>query len=356
LGSTPTGGFGTYEFQWESSTVSSTGPFTEISGASGQSLFTGPILSDTWFRRRVVSGVCTSFTSALKFTVNFPVTNNDAGINQQVCPGTVPDTIRGSIPAGGTGVFSNLWLFSSAGPTGPFSTTFATSRNYLPNIVSNNIWFVRRVSSGVCPPSFSDTVAISIFTPIANNVISSAQVVCDGNIPQPLSGSLPTGGSGTYTYEWEVSTTSATSGFTIVPGETGPGISIPAVTDTVWYRRIVYSGNCKNTSAATILATSPNPIVNAGPAIPDMIQGGISDALGGFFGGSATGAIWTATEGSFFNNSGLNPADAIVLHALVILVRAKPRKIKIGLNPSKVDLEHGIKPSPNPSTHFVYFS
>jgi hypothetical protein len=309
-GSVPTGGTGTYEFQWESSSVSSTGPFTLIPGATSQSLSTGPIFSETWFRRRVVSGVCTSFSSTIRFAVNLPVTNNDAGINQQVCPGTVPDTIRGSVPAGGTGVYTYSWLFTLAGPSGPYSSLFVNTQNYVPGVVTTNRWIVRRVSSGVCPPSFSDTVAISIFTPISNNVVSSAQVVCDGSLPQPLSGSVPDGGSGTYTYEWQVSTTGPTSGFTTIPGETGPNFVPPPITDTIWYRRLVYSGNCTNASAAVILATSPNPIVNAGPAIPDMIQGGISDTLGGFFGGSATGAIWTATEGSFFNNTGPNPADA----------------------------------------------
>ena len=311
-GSSPSGGTGSYLFQWESSTVSATGPFTEIPGATAQTYASGPLSVDIWFRRRVVSGICTSFSSAQRTTIVFPVTGNNISTPQTICPGTIPDTLRGSLPGGGTGVFTYQWQSSTTSVSGPFgSISGANSRNFLPGPVSVNTWFVRRVSSSSsCPFSFSDTILVAVFPAITNNVIFGAQVVCDGNIPQPLSGTTPSGGAGTYTYQWQISTTDASSGFSNISGETGQGVISPVVTGDIWYRRIAFSGGCQSISNTLQLSTSPNPTVSIGPAMADIVQGGISDPLGGSFGGSATGAVWSATEGTFFNNGGLTPGTA----------------------------------------------
>jgi hypothetical protein len=50
--------------------------------------------------------------------------------------------------------------------------------------------------------------------------------------------------------------------------------------------------------------------VNAGAAVPAICQGGTSVALGGSFGGTATGAIWSAPSGTFSNNTGSTPGTA----------------------------------------------
>ncbi len=52
------------------------------------------------------------------------------------------------------------------------------------------------------------------------------------------------------------------------------------------------------------------PLINPGPALSDICQGGTSAALGGSFGGGATSAIWSAPSGTFTNNSGSTPGTA----------------------------------------------
>lgn len=62
------------------------------------------------------------------------------------------------------------------------------------------------------------------------------------------------------------------------------------------------------TSGGTF-TVNPAPTVNAGSALSSICKGGVTAALGGTFGGSATGAIWsTSSGGTFTNNSGSTPS------------------------------------------------
>src|SRR5690606_33604754 len=64
-----------------------------------------------------------------------------------------------------------------------------------------------------------------------------AQPICSGK-SVTITGTTPTGGNGTYTYRWESSTTSATSGFEAVSGvNNGKDYSSSALTQTTWFRR-----------------------------------------------------------------------------------------------------------------------
>jgi hypothetical protein len=50
------------------------------------------------------------------------------------------------------------------------------------------------------------SVEIIVLPAVENNVIESSQTICSGISPAMLTGSLPTGGNGTYTYFWERNT------------------------------------------------------------------------------------------------------------------------------------------------------
>ncbi|MBC7384292.1 MAG: T9SS type A sorting domain-containing protein [Bacteroidia bacterium] len=92
---------------------------------------------------------------------------------------------------------------------------------------------------------------------IANNTISAAQSICNGSTPTALTGSIPTGGTGTYTYLWISSTTSATIAFDSASGTNNTQSYSPAaLTTTTWFRRIVTSSIAKDTSAAVQITVS----------------------------------------------------------------------------------------------------
>jgi len=88
---------------------------------------------------------------------------------------------------------------------------------------------------------------------IAGNTISSPQSVCTGLTPTALTGSTPTGGSGSYTYLWLSSTTSATAGFSPTTGTNdGKDYSPGAATQSTWYKRVVNSESCVDTTSLVV--------------------------------------------------------------------------------------------------------
>ena len=86
------------------------------------------------------------------------------------------------------------------------------------------------------------------------------QPICSGTSPGTLSGTTPTGGTGSFTYAWEYSTTSASTGFSAAPGTNNVKDYTPGVlSQTTWYRRTVTSGGCSNTSAVILVPVSVLP-------------------------------------------------------------------------------------------------
>nr|HPI12629.1 T9SS type A sorting domain-containing protein [Catalimonadaceae bacterium] len=309
-GSLPTGGTGVYTFEWESSTTSATTGFSPIASSNVQSYASGALTVNTWFRRKVYSGpLCVATSGAVAITINQPTANNDISAPQSICANTVPAQLTGTLPTGGTGTYSYLWEASTSA-SGTFNSQGVSTINYSPAALTSSRWYRRRLISGACPANYSDTIAVLVTPAITANTISASQNVCFSSVPNPLTGSIPAGAVGGFTYEWESSTTSATTGFSVLSGETGQGLVLSPVGDTTWYRRIAYSGVCTSRSTAIQITPSPSPTVDAGPAMADIVQGGISAALGGSFGGSATGAVWSAPEGVFASNSGPTPGTA----------------------------------------------
>ena len=111
-----------------------------------------------------------------------------------------------------------------------------------------------------CNSSSSDTtniVLLSVNAVITGNTISGAQSVCSGSSPATLTGSLPSGGNGIYSYLWEKSTSSATTGFAAISNTNTQNYSPAPVTVVTWFRRVVLSGGCSNSSAAIQVSISP---------------------------------------------------------------------------------------------------
>ena len=119
--------------------------------------------------------------------------------------------------------------------------------------------------------------------------------ICAGTSPGIITGSTPTGGNGSYTYLWEVSTTSSTTGYSPASGTNNSKDYTPGnVSVTTWYRRTVTSGMY---SSATIVIVQ----VNTNPTVPTNISGttvicaGSSTTLtvsGGSLGGPGGYAQW----------------------------------------------------------------
>ncbi|WP_238395713.1 Ig-like domain-containing protein [Pontibacter pudoricolor] len=296
-GSTPTGGTGGgYIYTWLSSTSGPDAGFAPAAGVNNDVNYTPqPLSQRTWFRRLISVASCSPDTSNVVLVNAVPkIQNNTISESQDICAGQTPEPLVGSRVTGGDGAgYTFKWQVSTEGPATGFVDAPGnnTSENYSPGILSQASWFRRVVTSAGCVV-FSEPVMIDIVPPLDNNTITAAQTVCAGNTPAPLTGSAPTGGTGAYTYLWESSITSATTGFAAAAGtNNGQSYTPGNLGVNTWFRRTVTSEGCEADVSEAILITVNQGVANNSVSAPQTICAGeVPEALTGStpIGGSGT--------------------------------------------------------------------
>ncbi|MEO9220067.1 MAG: T9SS type A sorting domain-containing protein [Bacteroidia bacterium] len=204
-GSQPTGGSNTYTYQWQQKTDNSN--WTNISGAN-QKNHQSLLLPVTTYIRRLVNStdVVQSISNTVTITVlQTPLGNNIISGNQTIMSGSAPALLNGSQPTGGTDSYTYKWQESSDNIT--FYDIWGANQKNHQNLVLNSTSYIRRVvSSANVAQSISNTVKITVYPYlITNNTISGDQVIYSGTAPSLLNGSQPTGGTDSYTYQWQES-------------------------------------------------------------------------------------------------------------------------------------------------------
>ena len=278
-GSIPGGGTGVYSYQWQVSSTSAIAGFANIAGGTAQGFSPGALVANRWYRRIVTSGIELDTTGAVTITVTPIITaaSNTITANQTICFNTIPAILNGSTPTGGNGTYTYQWQ-SSPDNVAWANVPGATSINYTSVALTANTWFRRIVISGGCTHT-SGSIKITvtpIITPGSNTISTVDQSVCTGQTPTAMPGSLPTGATGAYTYLWESSVTSATTGFTTAAGVSNArNYSPAALTQTTWFHRIVNSGGCSDTTAAL-----PISVVASPPGNPAVYGNGVWNVYG----------------------------------------------------------------------------
>jgi hypothetical protein len=82
------------------------------------------------------------------------------------------------------------------------------------------------------------------------------QSICYSSVPAALTSSAPTGGTGTYTFQWQISPNNSI--WTDIGGATSESYNPPAITENTYYRRTVSSeGFSPVHSNSVLIAVSP---------------------------------------------------------------------------------------------------
>jgi hypothetical protein len=142
---------GNYTYQWSSSPDNSS--WTDISASTGIQYQPPPLTATTWFRRRSVSGQCSSESGAVKITVLPVIANNTISGNQTVCKSSTPELLtQASGPAlsGGSGTYAFSWEQSSDGIVWNAATGTNNQSNgtYQPPVMTKTMKYRRTVKSG----------------------------------------------------------------------------------------------------------------------------------------------------------------------------------------------------------------
>jgi len=252
-GGTPSGGTGTFTFQWQRSADGDV--WTNIPSATNKDL-TLPLTASTYFRRLVNSTICTSISNSVQITVLPTLTGNTISADQTICLGSVTAEITGSTPVGGDGTFRYQWQTSNNGTT--FTDILGASAiNYLPAAPTATQFFRRVVSSGTCAVIISNVVKITVNLPAKAEISTQLGKGC---APFQLSASNVSAipypdRNGTYT--WFANNVQIGSGLSF------PGYTISNPNETVTIKLVVSSSlNCNSDETSITFSTYPTVVAN----------------------------------------------------------------------------------------------
>ena len=233
--------------------------------ASGTSIGTGatinvsPATTTTYYVR--AEGDCNNTACAsVQVVVNAATVAGTLSGGKTICAGSN----SGSLSLAGLIGTVLRWESSTTSADAGFSPISSTAgvTSYTSGSLSGDIWLRVVVQSGVCPVATSNAIKITVQQPIGNNTVAASQTICSGNTPAGLTGSTPTGGDGSYSYQWQIKTT---GGFSNIGGATNKDYAPGALSQTTQFRRIVTAGSAcsDNTSAAITISISPESQVYA---------------------------------------------------------------------------------------------
>jgi len=209
-GLTATGGTniaGDYSFQWSSSPDNIT--WTDISASNGIEFQPLMLTGTTWFRRRAVSGECSSESGPVKITVLPVITNNSIAGDQTVCKSDTPELLAqapGQTLAGGAGTYSYLWEQSTDrivwNPAA--GTNNQPNGSYQPPVMTRTMNYRRKINSGAndCCTSTSNVLELVLDSlPVGSAINAGPDTIIYSfdHIVQLVADPPITGGTGKWT-------------------------------------------------------------------------------------------------------------------------------------------------------------
>ena len=194
----------------------------------------------TQYRAVVKSGSCAEANSSVSIvTVNPLTVVANAGTDQNLCSGNGV-TLNGNNPAPNNGFWT--LISTQAGVNIADPSLFNTNVTGLtPGEVYKFRWTITGFTG--CPPSSSE-VTITYFAPITNTISNAVTSICAGQ-SVTLTGDIPTGGSGAFTYQWQSSIDNTT--WVNIPSATAKDVVVNPTKSSA-YRRLVNSTICTSVS------------------------------------------------------------------------------------------------------------
>jgi hypothetical protein len=261
------GGSGKYVYKWQVSTddISFSDP-VNISNTESYTPLAGLKIT-SYYKRIVSSGRCVDNSPRIKVTVLDSIKNNlILSLPEDICYGTGFKKLLGTSPdtvptlSGGNNVYTYSWESSVNNGAWTNAPGVSNASWYRPvetgdPEAKNNYRFRRIVLTGPSNSCIgtSNIVTLRDYPVLRNNTISSDQIICPGTIPQKITGSIPSGGDGVYSYTWQDSSSLHT--WTNIPDAVSCDYQPGALNTPVKFRRIVLSGpgSCCNSYSDAVL-------------------------------------------------------------------------------------------------------
>jgi len=360
----PTGGNNSFTYQWQNSPNGTSG-WTDISGATS-STYAPPALTATTYYQVVVTATGAQScgivppSNVVTITVLPQLTAPAIASSQTICYNAVPSGLTmPTLPTGGNGTYTYQWQSSADGTTGWTDISGATSSTYAPpSLTATTYYHVISTATGteacgIMPTS--NVVSITVLPQLTAPVIASSQTICYNTVPTGLTTpTLPTGGNGTYTYQWQ-SSADGTTGWTDISGATSSTYAPPALTATTYYHLIATATGaqtCGIMPTSNVVTITVNPLPTPLITGTDPICGGDAET---YSTPSVAGVTYTWTVvGGTFTGQGTNQITVTWNTTLVVTSGSVSVEETIGSSGCKATDTKNIVVNPKPTTTTIY--
>lgn len=206
-----------------------------------------------YVRAYATNAAGTSYGPEVTYTTLTLTQAGSIGAAQTICYNTSPAGLTEvSAATGGDGSYTYTWQSSTDNAT--WTTITDSTRNVLnPGALTTSTYYRRRAVSSNCDTAATASILITVYADLTAGTISIAEdTVCSGYTPGTLNDAAsPTGGTGSYTYQWEISTTGPASGYSDIGTNGTNATYVPPgpITQDTWYRRKETSGACGTVSS-----------------------------------------------------------------------------------------------------------
>lgn len=276
---TPTGGSGSYTYNWQQAPYPAGSPWTNCPGASTVMTnfnYINAITSSLLIRRVVHSvGYTDSISAPQVLTVYAVMAAGNVSGTQTICYNSAPTQFT-SLQAGSGGAPPGAYNWQKSTNNSTWSNADGTRNQAtytVPAPLTSTMYYRRQWVASPCTTVQTASITVTVSAQLAGGSISGDANVCSGvNVPNISNVTPGSGGSGASTYGWEKN---VNGGFQIIAGETNnfyaPGESFtnPSTTSVV-YRRS-YTNTC-GTAYSNIITYTIRPVFVVGALNPSDNQ------------------------------------------------------------------------------------
>ena len=254
------GSDGNFSYQWQRK---QSGIWTNISGATSDTFYTGSLQQTTQYRLRTISafGCSDKFSDSVVVQVYSQFNSGVLRSFSNICYDTSPDTLRFNIaPTGGGGSYGYQWQDSVAGGNWA-DVAGATSSSYRPgNLQQTRFYRVRVQSLLGCGFLFTPSSRVLVYLPFSVGSIVGADTVCYNTRPDTMRVlNLPTGGDLSYSYQW-LESLSGNGPWAPVVGQTGTTYRPGNLLASRYYRLLMRSGSGCGVDSSNVVMVWVNPL------------------------------------------------------------------------------------------------
>jgi hypothetical protein len=241
-GTLPTGGEGSYTYQWQRS-IDNNATWSNIIGATGQNYDPSIVYVSTNYRR-IVTDPCNSIASdTISITVYGQfITGTTTGGNTPICDGDDAGIVTSTAETGGAPGTTYQWQQSiDAGAT--WTDIFgATALTYAIGSLNTTTSFRLAFINPTCGTNYGNTISITVYPVFASGTVTGGNSpICHNTNAGILTSTAPTGGAPGTTLQWESSTDGLT--YNPIAGQTTLTLTLGNLLQTMWYR-LAYTNAC----------------------------------------------------------------------------------------------------------------